>query len=169
MDAYVIQPCAESSSPGFLEHLPCLFGEVNVAGRYALRWAVQAAAFANLARGGAAAATGGGGERVRDEVARRALECYGEALIALGKSLAAERGKPPDDYDLMAVVVLDIFETLFMPDSASAAAAHAQGMANILRLRGHAQFYDARGWGLFRLAHHRLVSLEATHPECSFS
>jgi hypothetical protein len=34
---------------------------------------------------------------------------------------------------------------------------HTQGMAHILRLRGHEQFHDPRGWGLFRLAHHRLV------------
>lgn len=43
-----------------------------------------------------------------------------------------------------------------MPDSLTTGS-HAQGMAHILRLRGHAQFYDPRGWGLFRLAHHRLV------------
>ncbi|KAM0217221.1 hypothetical protein ACHAQI_002088 [Fusarium lateritium] len=36
------------------------------------------------------------------------------------------------------------------------AGSHAQGMAHILRLRGHEQFHDPRGWGLFRLAHHRL-------------
>lgn len=30
-------------------------------------------------------------------------------------------------------------------------------MAHILRLRGHQQFHDPRGWGLFRLAHHRLA------------
>ncbi|KAH6894310.1 hypothetical protein B0T10DRAFT_558455 [Thelonectria olida] len=148
MDAYVIHPCNESSSPGFLEHLPCLFGEVNVQGRYALRWAVQAAAFANLSR-----------EEDAETMAHRALECYGEALGALGKSLAEKR-KAPDDYDLMAVVMLDIFETLFLSQSSSTTASHTQGMAHILRLRGHEQFYDARGWGLFRLAHHRLVSID---------
>lgn len=29
-------------------------------------------------------------------------------------------------------------------------------MSQILRRRGHEQFYDARGWSLFRLAHHRV-------------
>lgn len=98
MDKYVVYPCNETSSPGFLEHLPCLFKEVNIEGRYALRWAVQAAAYADLAR-----------DSDDDQLARRALHCYSMALSALGKSLA-EPGKTPDDYDLMAVVVLDVFE-----------------------------------------------------------
>ncbi|KAF4418641.1 negative acting factor [Fusarium acutatum] len=143
MDKYVLLPCNESSSPGFLEHLPCLFKEVNIEGRYALRFAVQACAFADLSR-----------EQSSEEFVKRSLECYGFALSALGQSLA-EKNKTPDDYDLMTVVMLDIFETLFIPDS-SATGAHAQGMAHILRLRGHEQFHDSRGWGLFRLAHHRL-------------
>ncbi|KAF5566400.1 negative acting factor [Fusarium napiforme] len=143
MEKYVLLPCNESSSPGFLEHLPCLFKEVNIEGRYALRFAVQACAFADFSR-----------EQGSEELVKRSLECYGSALSALGQSLA-EKNKTPDDYDLMTVVMLDIFETLFMPDS-SIAGAHAQGMAHILRLRGHEQFHDPRGWGLFRLAHHRL-------------
>ncbi|KAH7175701.1 hypothetical protein EDB81DRAFT_874533 [Dactylonectria macrodidyma] len=143
MDKYVIYPCNESSSPGFLEHLPCLFKDVNVDGRHALRWAVQAAGIADLSR-----------ENDSELLAPKALECYGQALSALGKSLA-EKGKTPDDYDLMAVVVLDLFETLFVPE-ASSLGSHAQGMAHILRLRGHEQFHDPRGWSLFRLAHHRL-------------
>ncbi|KAF7542631.1 hypothetical protein G7Z17_g11413 [Cylindrodendrum hubeiense] len=142
MDKYVIYPCHESSSPGFLEHLPCLFSEVNVDGRHALRWAVQAAGIAELSR-----------EQNSELLAPRALECYGQALSALGKSLA-EKGKTPDDYDLMAVVILDMFESLFMPDAP--VGSHTQGMAHILRLRGHEQFHDPRGWSLFRLAHHRL-------------
>ncbi|KPM42869.1 PAB-dependent poly(A)-specific ribonuclease subunit PAN2 [Neonectria ditissima] len=143
MDKYVIYPCHESSSPGFLEHLPCLFKEVNVNGRHALRWAVQAAAVADLSR-----------DQSPEILAPRALEYYGRALSALGNSLA-EKGKIPDDYDLMTVVILDLFETLFIPETASSGS-HAQGMAHILRLRGHEQFHDARGWSLFRLAHHRL-------------
>ncbi|KAM5367923.1 hypothetical protein ACJA88_011238 [Fusarium oxysporum] len=143
MDKYVLLPCNESSSPGFLEHLPCLFKEVNIEGRYALRFAVQACAFADLSR-----------EQSSEELAKRSLEYYGHALSALGQSLA-EKNKTPDDYDLMTVVMLDIFETLFIPDSLMTGA-HAQGMAHILRLRGHEQFHDPRGWGLFRLVHHRL-------------
>lgn len=143
MEKYVLLPCNESSSPGFLEHLPCLFKEVNIEGRYALRFAVQACALADLSR-----------EQSSEELVERSLELYGYALSALGQSLA-EKNKTPDDYDLMAVVMLDIFETIFMPDS-STTGAHAQGMAHILRLRGQEQFHDPRGWGLFRLAHHRL-------------
>ncbi|KAF4989344.1 hypothetical protein FGRMN_9186 [Fusarium graminum] len=143
IDKYVLLPCNESSSPGFLEHLPSLFKEVNVEGHYALRFAVQACAFADLSR-----------EQRSEDLVRRSLECYGNALTALGQSLA-ERHKIPDDYDLMTTVMLDIFETLFMPDAATNGS-HAQGMAHILRLRGHGQFHDPRGWSLFRLAHHRL-------------
>ncbi|KAF4954920.1 hypothetical protein FGADI_4920 [Fusarium gaditjirri] len=143
LDKYVLLPCNESLSPGFLEHLPCLFKEVNIEGRYALRFAVQACSFADLSR-----------EKSSEELVKRSLEHYGHALSALGQSLA-EKNKTPDDYDLMTVVMLDIFETLFIPESLMTGA-HAQGMAHILRLRGHEQFHDPRGWGLFRLAHHRL-------------
>ncbi|KAH6982090.1 hypothetical protein BKA56DRAFT_672863 [Ilyonectria sp. MPI-CAGE-AT-0026] len=160
MDKYVIYPCHESSSPGFLEHLPVLFQEVNVDGRHALRWAVQAAAIADLSR-----------EHDPKLLAPRALECYGQALGALGRSLA-EKGKIPDDYDLMAVVILDMFETFFMP-GVSSVESHTQGMAHILRLRGHEQFHDPRGWSLFRLAHHRLQKQQlakqiAPLPESKF-
>jgi hypothetical protein len=98
MEKYVIYPCNQTSSPGFLEHLPCMFQEVNVNGRYALRWAVRAAAYADLSK-----------DQDSDILARKALQCYGMALSALGDSLATP-GKVPDDYDLMTVVVLDIFE-----------------------------------------------------------
>ena len=98
LERYVVYPCNQSSSPGFLEHLPSMFKEVNVEGRNALRWAVQAAAYADLSR-----------DQDSDALASRALQCYGMALQALGESLATP-GKVPDDYDLMTVVVLDIFE-----------------------------------------------------------
>ncbi|KAH8680648.1 hypothetical protein BX600DRAFT_444860 [Xylariales sp. PMI_506] len=143
MDKYVMYPCNQTSTPGFLEHLPSLFKDVNVDGRYALRWAVRAAAYADLSR-----------ESDGDQLVQKSLDCYGMALSALGESLA-QSGKPPDDYDLMAVVILDIFESLFLPDSTKTGA-HAQGMAQILRLRGADQVYSPRGWSLFRLAHHRI-------------
>jgi len=89
----------QGSKSGFLKHLPCLFGEVNVDGRSALRWAVQAAALADASR-----------EHERDNVlVKQALDCYAKALAALSTSLR-EEGKLPDDYDLMTVVVLDLFE-----------------------------------------------------------
>lgn len=99
IDKYVLYPCNQTSSPGFLEHLPCMFKEVNIEGRYALRWAVQAAAYADAISQ----------NKESDALASKALQCYGMALGALGESLAAS-GKEPDDYDLMTVVVLDIFE-----------------------------------------------------------
>jgi hypothetical protein len=98
MNKYVMYPCNESSTPGFLEHLPCMFKEVNVEGRLALRYAVQAAAFADLSAGAD-----------DSELAQKALKCYGMSLSALGQSLSGP-GKVPDDYDLMTVVMLDIFE-----------------------------------------------------------
>lgn len=99
IDKYVLYPCNQTSSPGFLEHLPCMFKEVNVDGRYALRWAVQAAAYADAVSQ----------NQESNALASKALQCYGMALKALGESLSIP-GKEPDDYDLMTVVVLDIFE-----------------------------------------------------------
>lgn len=99
MDKYVIYPCNQTSSPGFLEHLPCMFQEVNINGRYALRWAVRAAAYADISK-----------DQDSNILVRKALQCYGMALSALKDSLTATPGKIPDDYDLMTVVILDIFE-----------------------------------------------------------
>lgn len=101
IDKYVIYPCVESSSSGFLEHLPSLYKEVNVQGRYALRHAVQAASFADMS-----------GSGCNDASYARALESYGLSLVALERSLSTP-GKEPDDYDLMTVVVLDLFEVRF--------------------------------------------------------
>lgn len=101
MDRYVLYACNQTSSPGFLEHLPCMFKEVNIGGRYALRWAVQAAAYADVAK-----------DQGDNALACKALHCYGMALGALGESLSTP-GKVPDDYDLMTVVMLDVFEVGF--------------------------------------------------------
>ncbi|KAH8880244.1 hypothetical protein GQ53DRAFT_755226 [Thozetella sp. PMI_491] len=142
LDRYALYPSSRDSEPVFLEHLPCLFKEVNIDGRCALRWAVQAAAFADAGRN--ANVPG---------VDREVLEYYGMALEALARSLG-EKDKVPDDYDLMTVVILDFVETMFLPDTNRRA--HVQGMAHILRLRGSEQFQDPRSWSLFRIAHHRM-------------
>jgi hypothetical protein len=102
MERYVIYPCNQTSSPGFLEHLPSMVKEVNIDGRYALRWAVQAAANADVSK-----------NQDSDLLATKAFYCYGMSLKSLSDSLA-EPGKVPDDYDLMTVVVLDIFEVCIL-------------------------------------------------------
>jgi hypothetical protein len=101
MDKLVMHPCTETSSPGFLEHLPSMYEEGNIEGRSALRWAVEAAALADLSK-----------RQTKHQLAQKALQYYGMSLGALGQSLA-EPGKAPDDYDLMTIVMLDIFEVFF--------------------------------------------------------
>ncbi|KAL6689974.1 hypothetical protein J3F84DRAFT_390777 [Trichoderma pleuroticola] len=100
MDKYVIYPCTESSSPGFLEHLPSLFKDINMSRRFALRWAVQAAALVDASCSGEV-----------EGAAARTLDYYSRSLEALGQTLA-ERGKMPDDYDLMTMAMLDIEESV---------------------------------------------------------
>jgi len=97
-ETYVMYPCNHGSSPGVLEHLPGLFNELNVEGRLALRWAVLATAYASLSNDQSSVALG-----------KRALQCYGLALSSLAESLT-DPHVAPDDYVLMTVVVLDIFE-----------------------------------------------------------
>ena len=97
-EKYVMYPCNHGSSPGFLEHLPQLFKDINIEGRLALRWAVHAAAYGNLSNDHGNAA-----------FANKALQCYGRALSALGEALTDPK-TAPDDYVLMTVVVLDLFE-----------------------------------------------------------
>jgi hypothetical protein len=97
-EKFVMYPCNVGSSEGFLEHLPCMFDEVNVGNRIALRWAVRAAAYASLCR-----------DRKNDTLQKKSMQCYGLALSALSESLIKNKD-PPDDYILMTVVVLDLFE-----------------------------------------------------------
>ena len=97
-EKYVMYPCNHGSSPGFLEQLPGLFGEVNSGGRLALRWAVRAAAYASLSN-----------ERNDPTLGNNAIKCYGRALSALAESLTDTKAAP-DDHILMTVVVLDLFE-----------------------------------------------------------
>ncbi|KAH8879488.1 hypothetical protein GQ53DRAFT_671915 [Thozetella sp. PMI_491] len=148
-EKYVMYPCNNQSSPGFLEHLPVLFYEARIEGRLALRWAVRAAAYASLA-----------GDQSSSGLGAKALKCYGLALSALGDALRTSTARP-DGQVLMTVVVLDIFETVYLQKSARSGS-HAEGMALVLRLRGQDQIYGPRGWSLFRLAHHRLQKQQLT-------
>jgi len=95
---FAVSPCNNSSTPGFLEHLPGLFNEVSIEGRFALRWAVLAAGYATLSK-----------EYDDSRFSDLALKYYGRALSGLGRSLADFNGSPVD-YVLMTVVVLDLFE-----------------------------------------------------------
>lgn len=142
-EKFVMYPCNNSSSPGFLEHLPSLFKDVQVEGRLALRWAVRAAAYGSLSA-----------ESDSPLISNKAVECYGLALSALAEALADPKQKP-DDYVLMTIVVLDMFESIYLKDQPSLGS-HTGGMAGILRLRGPDQIYGSRGWSMFRLSHHRL-------------
>lgn len=98
-EKYVMYPCNNNSSPGFLEHLPSLFTEGNyVEGRKALRWAVRAVSYASLSN-----------EQNNRALASKALECYGLALSALGEALS-DPSMVPNDHEFMTIVVLDLFE-----------------------------------------------------------
>lgn len=166
LDKFVVSPCKNSSSSGFLEFLPSLFKEVNYDGRFALRWAVLAAGYASLSK-----------DLEDERLSEIALLHYGKALSVLGKSLVVSQIEP-DDHILMTIVILDLFEvsdllilgsakvievqTLHLPDP-SITGAHAGGMAHMLRLRGPDQLQNPRGWSLFRLSHHRWVGLPVSY------
>lgn len=97
-EKYVMYPCNQGSSPGFLEHLPSLFRAPRAEGRFALRWAVRAAAYAGLSN-----------DQDNVSLGNKALQCYGKSLTALADALK-NGAKSPDDYVLMTIVVLDMFE-----------------------------------------------------------
>lgn len=97
-EKYATPVCSDASLAPFLQHLPCMFEEANIPGRFALRYAVQAASYADL-----------GQQKDDHAMIHQALKFYGLCLSALSESLRIP-GKVPDDYDLMAVVILDIFE-----------------------------------------------------------
>ncbi|KAL8691426.1 MAG: hypothetical protein Q9218_003344 [Villophora microphyllina] len=145
-------PCNDRSTPGFLDFLPGLFKEVNVEGRFALRWAVLAAGYAGLST-----------DQQDKRIGNIALHCYGQAISVLGRCLA-DPELDPDDHILMTIVVLDLFETLHLPDTTTKGS-HAGGMAHILRLRGAGQLHGPRGWSLFRLSHHRWRMQQMTYRQ----
>ncbi|RDW92349.1 hypothetical protein BP5796_01743 [Coleophoma crateriformis] len=168
---YVVYPCTQNSTPGFLEQLPCLFEEVQHSGRIALRMAVEAVSFANIATKGPR----------NDDLVRKAQQCYGSSLEALANTLE-KKEEQVSDYTLMTVVVLDLFEvilhsklpvslgtyyfqSIFTPSPLSRTT-HSEGLKLLLRLRGPSQIYSERGWSLFRLAHHRIqrTQLSFKHP-----
>lgn len=97
-EKYIMYPCNQGSSPGFLEHLPSLFREFRNEGRLALRWAVLGAAYAGLSN-----------DQDNATLGNKALQYYGMSLSALADALKANTN-PPDDFCLMTVVILDIFE-----------------------------------------------------------
>ncbi|KAL8777957.1 MAG: hypothetical protein Q9203_002276 [Teloschistes exilis] len=148
-DRFIGCPCNDRSTPGFLDCLPGLFKEVNREGRSALRWAVLAAGYAGLSS-----------DQEDKRTSQLALYCYGHALSVLGTCLADPK-LDPDDHILMTVVILDLFETLHLPN-AIIKGSHAGGMAHMLRLRGPGQLQEPRGWSLFRLSHHRLQKQQMT-------
>ncbi|KAI4252986.1 MAG: hypothetical protein LQ352_003961 [Teloschistes flavicans] len=151
-ERFVGCPCNDRSTPGFLDCLPALFKEVNMEGRSALRWAVLAAGYAGLPK-----------DQENRRTSHLALYCYGHALSVLGNILA-DPEFDPDDHVLMTVVILDLFETLHLPN-ATIKGSHAGGMAHILRLRGPQQLQEPRGWSLFRLSHHRLQMQQMTYRQ----
>jgi hypothetical protein len=132
-ERYVMYPCNNASSPGFLEYLPCLFEEVKTEGRLALRWAVRAAAYANISN-----------DQGNAQLGQKALQCYGLALSALRESLADPQAAP-DDYTLMTVVVLDLFEVGWQSSSSESVHQLTFARLSIYRIQSHAEPIP-RGW-----------------------
>ncbi|KAG9237162.1 hypothetical protein BJ875DRAFT_370623 [Amylocarpus encephaloides] len=166
---YVLFPCTSTSTPGFLEQLPCLFEEVNtiqISGRSALRWAVKAVSFASLAAKLPSDSSLPGIEQAMTKrgVRMQADRAFGHALTSLATCLSAENeDEKVSDYTLMTVVVLDLFEALFQP-GVDIYGAHTQGVAHLLRIRGPDQLVTPRGWSLFRVSQHRLQRQQLAFP-----
>lgn len=97
-EKFVMYPCNQNSTPGFLEHLPVMFHEFPKERRLALRWAVRAAAYASLST-----------EQQNTAYSKKALQCYGFAISKLSESLK-DPEKKPNDHTLMSIVILDLFE-----------------------------------------------------------
>lgn len=97
-DRFVLQPCNDGSSSGFLEHLPGLFKDIDIKNRYVLRYAVLATAHASSC-----------GVAENGTSKEKAFYYYGLALQALSYSLESSKSEI-DDYILMTIVVLDLFE-----------------------------------------------------------
>lgn len=136
-----------TSLPGYMEELPSMFHAAPIDS--ALVEAVKAASLM--------------GALNRNEVERgsdfhdTALRSYSQALRKLRSDLQ-EPTTATSDETLMTIIMLDQMETYSYPDRPLPLGPHLTGLIYVMQLRGSAQLFSQRGWSLFRVAHHRLVS-----------
>ena len=88
---------------------------------------------------------------------RAAFHSYSQALRKLRADLHEPRAAA-DNATLMTIIMLDQMEIYCYPDRSLPLGTHFAGLIHVLQLRGKAQLFSHRGWSLFRIAHHRLVS-----------
>lgn len=133
--------------PGYLEELPSMYRHAPTDS--ALTESVKAASLM--------------GALSRNELQRgsalhdMALRSYSQALRKLRVDLENPE-TATDDATLMTIIMLDQMETYSYPDRPLPLGAHFAGLIYVMQLRGQAQLFSERGWSLFRVAHHRLVS-----------
>jgi hypothetical protein len=132
--------------PGYFEELPSMYQEASPTS--ALVKAVKAISLAGLlARPEFASRVD-----IKEAACSQYLQAVRQLRLQIGNSQQAT-----DDATLMAILVLDQMEVYHQPGYSMPLGIHFRGVCRILQLRGSAQMFSARGWGLFRIAHHRLV------------
>lgn len=140
--------------PGYLEELPPMYH--NASTDSALVESVKAVSLM--------------GALSRNELERgsafhdMALRSYSQALRKLRMDLENPE-TATEDATLMTIIMLDQMETYAYPDRSLPLGAHFAGLIYVMQLRGQAQLFSRRGWSLFRVAHHRLVSPVASSSD----
>lgn len=131
---------------GYFEELPSMYQEAPPSS--ALAKAVKAISLAGLLTRFEFSG--------REDVRRAAQSQYLDAVAQLRLQVGAPE-RAAEDATLMAILVLDQMEVYHQSEHTMPLGIHFQGVCQILQLRGKAQMFSARGWALFRIAHHRLV------------
>lgn len=133
--------------PGYLEELPSMYHHTSADS--ALAESVRAVSLM--------------GALSRNELEKgsafheMALSSYSQALRKLRMDLENPETATCDE-TLMTIIMLDQMETYSYQNRSLPLGAHFAGLIYVMQLRGQAQLFSQRGWSLFRVAHHRLVS-----------
>ncbi|KAF4944882.1 hypothetical protein FSARC_14556, partial [Fusarium sarcochroum] len=134
--------CGES--PGHLELLPDM--KARASQHSILGLAVDAFALANIHHFQVSSC----------DLRHVARARYGSALAAIRKAVASGTFSG-DDSMLMGLLIIDMFETAFMPYQ-EPLGPHCTAIEHLLTARGTQQVFSVKGWSLYRMAHHRLQS-----------
>jgi len=140
---WILYPCNSGTNPGYMHFVPSLY-HYEPPGSM-LRLAVEGLAFANAQRFT---------HSQRSALLDMARVKYGSSLVLL-RSTIGQKAFDLDDSTLAAILTIDLFELMFLHRGEPLGPHHIV-LANLLKLRGHQQFWSSHGISLWRIAHHRL-------------
>lgn len=141
---WTMNPCNHGASPGHLYRLPWFYDEASETS--ILRLAVRTLAFAGIKNY----------QTETGSLHLKARQSYGDALSSL-REIANDSARWTQDQTLASLILLDDFETMYL-DRNDPLGPHSDAIRHILHARGDQQFTNRAKFGIWRVAHHRLLA-----------